>query len=223
MQDKEHDDMKRKYFKIISITILLLFNANIIAQDLEKLIHNAQYKDESCLTVSQVFLNEFNKIFKKQNTTVESGTIIQKSYIILRFIKIDSNLYYTIGLDRLFPSTIIVQDGMIDLDTNCMYYYSINGHDIIISDYSDSDGYGLYVPCEEANKQALFEKKNYNVSYMGDEPLKYFRTYQVFQDSIVIVPLIIPLKYDNEKDAMLNIIEEKPKKRKYEQRLPKKH
>jgi len=203
----------KQYFKIQLLIILFLSSINSKAQDTIKLTHDVQIENNSCaLSMNQILTDELAKIFRKDRTPEPSD--YERLFFILRFFKIDSNLYLTIGFYRTFPETIEVQDGLVNLNTINLYYCSFNNHDLLINDYTDSDGYGLYTPSKEANRQALIEKmKSPPYIYMDKKVMSYHLTYQILEDKIIKVPLIIPVRYNNEEDGMLTIIEKKPSKK----------
>ena len=82
---------------------------------------------------------------------------------------------------------------------------------MLINDYCFSTGYDLYFPCQVTNKQALMEKSTSPpyISMSRDREISYYQTYQVLQDSIIRVPLIIPKKYDEDKEIRFTIVANK--------------
>ena len=190
-------------FKKMILVLVVLSHTYAIAQ-------NVKTRQDNCSDLSPIFVEELSKMFRNQPPIADD---YYKPFFLLRFFNLDSGLYFTMGYCETYPPAIEVQGGRIELDTNCIYYYSINGYNLLISDYCFSIGYGLYFPCHKTNQQALIEKST-SPPYisMGKTTISYGPTYQVLRDSIIQVPLIIPIKYEGEEYVTLKIVPEKQKK-----------
>ncbi len=134
----------------MKLVFVILLNMCVITLNL-----NGQ--QDSCSYMSPTFAEELSKIFGTKYSPVDDHGY--KPFHLLRFFKSGSDLYFTMGYCKTFPPEVEVQDNnRVEIDTNCIYYYLINGHNVLINDYCSSTGYGLYVPCQITNKQALMEK-----------------------------------------------------------------
>jgi hypothetical protein len=160
---------------------------------------NTYKQQDSCLYMNPILTEVLSKIFRNPPPIANDYT---KPFFVLRFFNLKSDLYFTIGYCYTFPTLILVQGATVELDTNCLYYYLINEHRLLINDYCFSTGHGLYFPCKKTNQQALIEKSTSPppIFLHGENVISYGITYQVLQDSIVKVPLIIPKKYKKDKE-----------------------
>lgn len=183
--------------KLILISVIFLPMCSIA--------QNIKIQQDSCSYMNPIFVKELSKMFRNPPPVADD---YYKPFFLLRFFNLDSNLYFTMGYCPTFPPAIEVQDAMIEIDTNCIYYYLINGYNILISDYCSSIGHGLYFPCQKTNQQALMEKSTSPPYIFMGKGNPYWQTYQVLQDSIIQVPLIIPVKYAEDKEIRLRIISE---------------
>jgi hypothetical protein len=166
---------------------------------------NNTSKQIDYLGMNPVFYLELSKTLNKDyiNKTPLVGDSLYrfKCFFVLKFFEIDSSLYYSTWVQPFFPEMNKTDEGWFFTDTTSMYYYCVNGNSLVILDYLNSQGHGLYQP--NTNKEAIevmqYAREFFKVR-LGElkTPCK---TYLVKgEDSIIRVSPMLPLKYENEKD-----------------------
>ena len=155
------------------------------------------------LGMSHGFYSELSKVLNKDyiyKTPFADDSLSRfKYFFVLKFFEIDSSLYYSRWVQPFFPEMNKTDEGWVWTDTTSMYYYCINGNSLIILDYKNSQGYGLYQP--NTNKEAIEVMqyaRNFFEIHLGElkTPCK---TYLVKEnDSIIGVSPMLPPQYENE-------------------------
>ena len=157
-------------------------------------------------------------LFKELNQILSVGEHFpDKRYVfVLKFFNIDSSLYFSLWLQPYFPTIIPSQTNFISVDTNNMFVFNIANYDIIIIDYPESNGHGLYVKSQFNNKKTMLLKEAYekNISNKGpiisDRELS-FLTYMIKDGKLIHVEPIIPPMYKTEKPFDIIIYEKEDK------------
>ena len=122
-------------------------------------------------------------------------------YIVIKFFKLYDNLYLTIWSIPCFPEYIKTMDGdIVNVDEDNMYYYELGNINLIIFDFPESIGYGLYNNNKVYNEAAVKKKKEY---YENIEPIltnrePIYETFLLVKDALIRVKSQIPPKYENE-------------------------
>lgn len=118
-------------------------------------------------------------------------------YYCLRFFKLKENLYITSWVCWSFPSSQYYNEKTFAYDTTCMYYFNAFDKNIIIMDYPESDGHGLFQKSEQRNLLAMTKKNEAKLLLEKHPPMMSDR--EVFRRSIIVkynggTPLLKPIK-----------------------------
>jgi hypothetical protein len=164
--------------------------------------------------------------FQKENTTQDSSSVLfkelhkilctskdfpDKRYVfVLKFFNIDSTLYFSFWLQPFFPAIIPSQTNFVYVDTNNLFYLNIINYDIIIIDYPESNGHGLYLNNQENNTKAMLFKKTYEEYISIKGPILSNRrfsyiTYMIDDGKLIRVKPIIPPMYKTDKPFDITI------------------
>ncbi len=153
-------------------------------------------------------------LFKELDSLLSIGEHLADNRwcFVLKFFKIDTSLYFSLWIQPYFPTIIPSQTGFLVVDTNNMFGFNIANYNIIIIDYPESDGYGLYAKNQLSNKKAMFFKKLYeeNLScpIISDRKPSYI-TYMIKDGKLIRRKPIIPPKHKTDKPFEFEIIPDK--------------
>jgi hypothetical protein len=191
----------------LSIFVLVIFTGcNCCHQNN---VHNTNNQDDY-LGMNPRFYLELSKILNKDyiyKTPFADDSLSRfKYFFVLKFFTMDTSLYYSLWVQPFFPEMNKTNDGWVWTDTTNIYYYCINGNSLVILDYLNSHGHGLYQ--QNTNKQAIevmqYARDFFEVLTLG-EPTMPCISYLIKKDAIVRIPPMLPLKYEKEnKQSLLN-------------------
>ena len=171
-------------------------------------------KQDDSLEMNPNFYLELSKILNKEFFAGDSLSRF-KNFFILKFFKIKKDLYFSLWLQPFFPEMNKTDKGYVWTDTNNMYYYCINGNSLIILDYRNSKGHGLYQ--QNTNKQAIEVmqySREFHIPRLGEFKISCI-TYSIKdKDSFTRISSMLPLKYRTERAGLLKIVKESKKSKK---------
>jgi len=155
------------------------------------------------LGMNPEFYSELSKILNKDyiyKTPLAGDSLYQfKCFFVLKFFDIDSSLYYSLWVQPFFPEMNKTDEGWVWTDTTSMYYYCINGNSLIILDYKNSQGHGLYQ--QSTNREAIEVMqyaREFFVVRLGELKTPCITYLVKEKDSILRVSPMLPLQYENE-------------------------
>jgi len=173
----------------------------------------------SICTLNTSLCQEYMKV-QQENTIQDSNSVLfkelhkilsigedfpDKRYVfVLKFFNIDSSLYFSFWLQSFFPTIIPSQTNFVSVDTNNMFYLNITNYDIIIIDYPESNGHGLYLNNQENNTMAMLFKNAYEEytsikgPILSNRKISYL-TYMIEDGKLIRVKPIIPPMYKTDK------------------------
>lgn len=143
-----------------------------------------------------------------QNDESDSTLLFFRDFFVIKFFNKKSDLYFSFWWQSGFPDIINSQAGPVIVDTNNVFYFNINNHNLLIIDYPISKGHNLYLKNDQSNKNAILAKKAFDLSVsrhgpiMTDRPVSYL-TFLVKKDSLIKTSPIVPSKYENEKIGLI--------------------
>lgn len=157
-------------------------------------------------------------LFKELHQILSTGEdLTDKRYVfVLKFFNIDSSLYFSFWLQPFFPTIIPSQTNFVSVDTNNMFYLNIKNYDIIIIDYPESNGHGLYLNNQENNTRAMLLRNAYEEYISIKSPILSNRkfsylTYIIEEGKLIRVKPIIPPMYKTDKPFDITIYDKDDK------------
>lgn len=154
---------------------------------------------------------QFPDIFQMDKEYLINEFTKCRFFFIVKFFNIDSNLYFSFWWQPNFPHYIFSEEWAI-VDTNDFYYFMVHHNHVIIIDYPESKGHGLYKKDKLFNKRALFIEDLFNniPPVLTSREIVISRTYLVQKDTLIQVEPIVPPNYKTEKSVWseIEIVEE---------------
>ena len=149
------------------------------------------------------FYLELSKILNEDfvyKTSFAGDSLSQfKYFFVLKFFDINANLYFSLWVQPFFPEMNKTNEGWFFTDTTNIFYYCINGNSLVILDYLNSQGHGLYQ--QNTNKKAIEimqYAREFYTPHLGEINTPCI-TYSIKgKDSLVRISPMLPLKYGNE-------------------------
>lgn len=154
----------------------------------------------------------------ESNWTLKPENGVENFYYAVKFFKKDKNTLFTIKGSYIFPKYEFFDNTFYKNDTSCMYFFKIQGRNVVIIDYPESKGHGIFTKNLENKLWAVDEMRRNelllrNKASRPSNPTIYRKTFAVMNetDSIHIVDIdsvILPPPYSSEMRSFIQIIED---------------
>lgn len=184
------------YFIILIFTLSACNDANVNS-------NNERYKLTNKLDTT--FVEIVNSFIDSVETRWTQKPLLglDNFYYTVKFFTIKGNVFFTLRTSYIFPEYEFYENEFYKNDTACMYYYEIHNRNLIIIDYFNSKGHGVFSKDLKRNTIAIMRMKE-NASLINKKSIRpsnpdiYRVTYKVINtinginlvklDSIILAP-----------------------------------